>query len=510
MSEPFKESYWSLLQWLRSRILSSADVDEAILLASFYGEIKHANYDGIYFDDAIEDHVLGLMPPEFQTQASSASLDCGDVALLASDLLNYGGHTTIALKWLEARPASLTHKLIVTRTVTDRTREFVQSTGTDIFVCDDYSSAGVRTILRQCTSVKIVVLLVHPDDIVATCAARILQSAGRTVVFYNHADHCFSFGIHSSNIVAELGQFGQAISQRSGRARASCWLGIPVSVQALGDTRPRAQELGHEQIVMACGSAGKFRPLDGLFFGDFIDGILAAEPASKVVMIGPNGKEPWWHGCALRWGSRLEFMGHIPHSRYVTELQRATVFVDGFPMGGGTSFIEAVMLGKLCTGLALPLNSGYSHTDALRVATVPALVERVQHLLSGTPALLEHTRAVASLVFSTQGFSAFVERVENVYQGRYEKCTNPFPANAQEEGRWYERTWEAGGRFHIPSGGTLRKLPYLFRLRLLMKLLPRRKNTRLHDLLGVACAGMKRKALQVLSTARHRTAKAIG
>lgn len=448
------------MDWLRDRILAVDRLDDALLLAAWYGAIRSDNFDGVYFDDAVEEKVRDLYLAQRPEAAQPVPAGPGSgVALVASTLYDTGGHTPICLKWLQAKPMGLPQKLLLTRSMTARNRAALQAIGCEVVECPPQLSRTIDTLLAECADARIVVLVTDPNDIAAAVAARILRESGRLVIFYNHADHRFSYGIRAANVVAEISHFGQNLSRRTHRvAGQGCWLGIPVDeVPALTVDSPHRTRGARGKTIMAGGAAWKFEPAGGLFFGDFIDALLARVPDATVWLVGPDKGAPSWRERAARWGNRVEFKGMMPRADYLDALARADLFVDSFPVCGGTAFSEAVLSGAPCTGLSVGM-SGYSACDSLRVPTVPALLERVQALLAGSPQHLQQVRAVRDALGAQQNLAAFVTRIERLYRGDHAQCVIPYPDPSDGDSQWFERTWSGDRRVGIATAGALARM----------------------------------------------------
>lgn len=458
--DAFRTRYDRFMDWLRDRILAADRLDDALLLAAWYGAIRSDNFDGVYFDDAVEEKVRDLYLAERPEAARTARTGpASGVALVASTLYDTGGHTPICMKWLQAKPLGLPHKLLVTRSMTARNRAALQAIGCELVECPPQLARTIDTLLAGCAEAGIVVLVTDPDDIAAAVAARILRESGRLVVFYNHADHRFSYGIRAADVVAEISHFGQNLNRRTHRvARQGCWLGIPVDeLPASPLANPHRTRAARGRTIMAGGAAWKFDPADGLFFGDFVDALLAREPDATVWLVGPDPSSPPWREQARRWGSRVVFKGLLPRADYLEALSRADVFVDSFPVCGGTAFSEAVLSGAPCTGLTTGM-SGYSACDSLRVPTVPALVDRVQALLAGSPQHVVQVRAAREALGAQQSLAAFVARIEMLYRGDRAHCPIPYPDPSDGDSQWFERAWTRGRRAGIATAGALARM----------------------------------------------------
>lgn len=469
-----KREYARFMDWLRRTILEATSADEAIALAQSYGFARAANFDGVYCDDAVEQKVEQLYLAEHGAAASApGNATVNRVVLVASNLYDIGGHTPICLQWVRAQPMGWPHELVVTRSLTERNRTTLREAGCAWTVLASDRSAGVTELLRHCAGAGLIVLHTHPEDIVAAVAARIARASGSRVIFYNHADHRFSYGIRSADVVAEVSHLGRALNARSGRVTGeSCWLGIPIEPPPDASPASRNRKSGPHPTVMASGSPWKFRPSEEANFGDFIDRLLAADRDVVIKLVGPDGKEPWWGDRPRRWGARVVFEGMLPRQEYLAATRAADVFVDSFPVTGGTAFAEAVLAGALGTGIPVS-TMGYSACDALRVPTTSALVERVEALLRGDADQLEQVNRVRATLLSHQTPGAFKRRIEQTYRGEQAASVIPYPEPAGLDTHWFERDWEAHPSIEIIAPRT-KVLPLAMRCRFLRQVLPLR------------------------------------
>jgi len=203
---------------MRSRILAETGPNDLLSMVSFYGELRWSNFDGTYSDDEVEEHVTSrvLKDRRFRSPAVKSG---------------------VVRNWLTSFGEEGGHKLLVTRWLAKRFKNFLDANGIVYRLCCAHGVWLVNEIVGYCASAARVILHIHPDDIASLVAAIILARAGKEVIFYNHADHVFSFGNSSANVVAEVSTYGIALNRRTGRAKKSCYLGILI------DAMPRASGL---------------------------------------------------------------------------------------------------------------------------------------------------------------------------------------------------------------------------------------------------------------------------
>ena len=323
----------------------------------------------------------------------------------------------------------------------------------------------VNEILRHTENAERIVLHIHPSDIVSTIAARILAQAGKSVIFYNHADHVFTYGISSATTVCEVSSYGMALNKRAGRAKNSCYLGIPINFREDQSDTGLGERRGSVKTVLSCGEATKYAPAN-VFFGEFIDCLLRQEPDVTILLVGPTGDEPWWGESVSRWGNSVQFLGRLDHDEYVAIMASADVYIDSFPITGGTAFPEALLNGKLVVGLQNPIQ-GYSPADELRVDNVKQLTERVVKLLRRDSVCVSQVANVRDRAKSIHSLSRFRERVQHIYASN---------SNSRQmcavtlDTYWIEKNWLERQEINFPFWTSFYSLPLIYRLGFLREL----------------------------------------
>jgi hypothetical protein len=444
-------------------VIKEIDVNVALNLAWVYGDLRWMNHDGVYQDDELETLVQqkveqskGYLPP-------NVSKICTGTILVVSELYSNGGHSAVVMNWMRMFREKDDHKLLITRAVNSKVKKTLDRDGVSYHLCINEGVSLINEILQHAVNAERIVLHIHPSDIVSAIVARILTQAGKSVIFYNHADHVFSFGISSATTVCEISSYGMALNKRTGRAKYSRYLGIPVNFFENHSDINIGWVRG--KTVLSCGEANKYAPND-VFFGDFIDCLLQQEPHVTICLVGPTGKEHWWGDNVQRWGGSVKFLGVLDHDKYEEVMAHADVYVDSFPITGGTAFPEALLNGKLVVGLQNPIQ-GYSPADELRVANVELLTERVIKLLKLDLECLSRIADVKDKAKLIHSISCFRERVGDIYanNGDTEQMNN-IPVDTY----WIEKKWEQCQEIHFPFWTSFHSLPLIDRLGFLLEL----------------------------------------
>lgn len=466
----FLQSYETIGSALRNTLMAEQDPDVLLSLAKLYGGFCWANHDGVYFDEDVEAYLTEKLAPYFTQELSNCQKRSGDdVVLIASALFDAFGHSAVVDKWLRIMGRKRPHKLIVTRSIAEKLFGKITNYNVPVCRCTSRGVAGIKEILRAADSAKLIILHTHPDDIGAVIAARLLKSIGTTTVFYNHADHVFSYGISGADIVCEISLYGLKISKISKRVLGkSILMGIPLTQTAYNSKEHQpAATTARMKTVLSCGSGYKYKPGGGHNFADLANKILEERKDVQIVLVGPSGKEKWWSDLISRWGARLRFTGKLPADDYACLLQTADVYVDSFPICGGTAFPEALLAGISATGLNVPIQ-GYTFADELRVDTIDALLERVCLLLDEDTTALTDTEQVRAKVASYQVETAFASKLDSLYSLKSNLAEETLDTNehCKLDDRFLHETWLNQKKIFLISR-TLRELPVILKLKVL-------------------------------------------
>jgi glycosyltransferase involved in cell wall biosynthesis len=471
----FLRRYEKIVLRLREWVLKAQDANSALDYANLYGEIRTFNHDGVYADNEVEQHIESLVTKtgSINTQALSAARGEG-VLILATRLYDYGGHTKVLLTWLELMKDVLPHKLAITSSLTEHTQTHIRKLAVEIVKIPSSGLDTVAAILDAAKGFNRIVLMTHPQDIVSVVAARILAASGYQLIFYNHADHLFTFGIGAAHTVCEISAYGESINQRTKRVKgASVRLGVPLKRVDL-TTMPLPEDmlsLEGCKVILSAGSSYKYKPDEAFIFADFIDRLLARRNDVKVVLVGPTGQEAWWKERRVRWNERVLFCGTLPQSEYMKVLKLADIYVDSYPVTGGTAFPEALLAGKACIGLITPVQ-GYTLADELKVDSTNELVLQAENILDRDPETMRHIENVRQRVAYSQRESTFKERISKIYKANLlgTGCGDS-RSHKGLDNYWLEAKWRTSCIIYSPRKKTIAILPLSRMIWLVMALM---------------------------------------
>lgn len=467
----FQERYKKIIDKLRGWAFSATTIDDALLYGNLYGVIQSINNNGVYSDDVLEEHIKSRVLAEASVDIDAIREARGEgVLILATELYDYGGHTKVVLTWLNLMKDVLPHRLVVTRAATKNVVDKVRGMGGEIVKIAHDGLEGIFSILSEAKGCNRIVMHTHPEDILSAVVVRILSEAGYEIIFYNHADHLFSYGLSAADVVCEISDFGEAINKRTNRVKGqSLRLGIPLKVDKTSlELFVPIKFTKKEKLVVTAGNSYKYKPDNSFLFADFIDELLIKRADIKVAIVGPTGKERWWSSRRKSWGDKVLFMGVLSHDRYMELLSNADLYIDSYPITGGTAFPEALLAGKACLGLISPMQ-GYSLADDLKVDSVANLIKHTEMILDNHPDAISRQQKTRDMVANFQNEEKFKERICEIYNHKanriresYETFLNSF---------YLEERWLNGGVCNLPKRMLLYKLPFYRSVRIILSTL---------------------------------------
>jgi hypothetical protein len=451
----FRNSYHQFIDKIRNDIFYSEKKDEIVELARWYGALEYINKDGVYEDSLLENDILKKVQKEDLFLKYHLS---DKKTLLASELYDYGGHTAVVLKWLKK---SKNHQLIVTGKISPEAKQYLKNEQILFYVCQKKGTEKIEEIIQFSKESRSIILHIHPNDIVASIASLFLKKNGTKCIFYNHSDHTFSYGIGVADIVCEISTFGEKLSQRTCRSKGIQYrLGIPLASKNI----PASKNKNH--IMITCGSSWKYKPDTHYSFPSFLEKVLSRISNLDIILVGPRGNEPWWKSIKKRWSQRVTFAGPTPKSKYIKLLKASTIYVDSFPVTGGTAFPEAIINGKLASGIYFSAG-GYSLADELKEKNIESLIDRVLLMVKNDKGEVQKNNNIRKKILEQQSTISFYKRIEVLYNpGRLINLKNMRFAKVPTDTFYYEKQWCNARKIYLPLPGFY-NLPFHIRIKYL-------------------------------------------
>ncbi|MDQ0739329.1 hypothetical protein [Pseudomonas sp. W4I3] len=405
-----------LLTSIRDLILTQKNTNKSVELAEVYGAMLWAVDKGIYDDPELEDILTERCMSDVQDgEVYTLTKDC--VHLISEPYL-IGGHTRL----MEQLSTMHFEKpdLLITRQSDERAVERTRSFFNDCTVVQPGTALQkIAEIVACLKPYNRVVLHIHPDDMVAVIACRILKRiTGAKIFFVNHADHVFTYGSTVADVYFEISTFGLHRDLKKNISGKKSFLGIPLSTQLVQKKHPLP---GKNDVLhfFSAASPFKFKPVKEYDSRPTIHRVLSEFKNSTFWIVGANPyTNIWWWPLKLKYWRRFKILSSVPYASYLKLLEKADFYVDSYPTPGGTAFAEQLVNGRRCVGLRAPIQ-GYSPADNLKSQTVDDLIKSVLHS--------DNDEAVIESVFAVNGYDAV--------KSRYLEClySNVLCANEMEK-----------------------------------------------------------------------------
>jgi len=445
----FKSSYLKFLHFLECKVYDSKSIDLVLGWAQIYGDVKWRNYDGVYSNENLEDMVLSKVEPFINCTFESYIQD--STVVIVSDLYHHGGHSSLLFNWMKAEQDK--HFVLITNYISSEAKSLLERDGVPFFLCQEHGAKKLREVLSFISRYSRIVLFISPSDIISATAARACQNHGAYIIFVNHADHVFSYGISFADKVCEISTYGMGLNRENRKVDSQAWLGIPIASNSIEIELNMVPPLKEYRQIVTCGAFYKYQPGD-IFFGDFVDELLYAEEKVQIHIVGSTGREEWWKKSAdnATWKGRVFFHGVLGRKEYLSLMSIADVYVDSFPITGGIAFAEAVMNGVPSVAIESAL-CGYSPADKLRVQNIDDLVRVCIRALEREKCFMNKFDNVRKECVRYHSLELFLDNISKVYN-RKSECLN----TDEKYDKFLENRWEKDSIIYLPFSPSMRSV----------------------------------------------------
>lgn len=269
-----------------------------------------------------------------------------------------GGHTLVVAGWIRNTIDTAVHSIVATsqkRPLPPALTMLAKTSGGSCQQLAKFSSNLLdrSLLLRHYRSwADLVVIHANPSDALPSVAFGV--EGGPPVFLYNHADDVFWLGVSIADVVLDLHPAGQSQTLNRRGAKASKILPIPLNKPpedlSYKDARERLGIKPETTVLLTVGRECKYLPIGEHDFLGIIYKILKKHSNAVLLSIGPENRGRWAKVSAMS-GGRIIPMGGIEWSKLSPFYASADIFLDSFPIGTGTAFLEAGTRGIPTIGL---------------------------------------------------------------------------------------------------------------------------------------------------------------
>lgn len=359
-------------------------IESAIEYAEQVGLLLCANPLGIYSLNDVEFYLVNaiypLVPPELKKRKVE-NRDGKNILFLATELYLTGGHSRLMERlalFLDGE-ASLFLTKIPCESILDRERNFFNKVSYFDSKCHS-AIDKVFSILDVILKYDIVILNTHQEDIYAIIACGIAKRINSTVkiIFINHADHSFSYGSAVADIWYEISAYGRYIDRKRELRAKKCFLGIPI--QGADEFNSCGCEFKDGDLIISAGSNIKFKPIKNQSIIKLVHLLLDTYQNSKMQVIGVQPfRDYWWWLSKLKYRQRLKLSKLLSYPDYLNTTKAAKLYVDSYPIPGGTAFTEQLLQGRFCVGLESEFK-GYTPVEIFKCQKESQVIDCIKKI----------------------------------------------------------------------------------------------------------------------------------
>ena len=264
-----------------------------------------------------------------------------------------GGHSRVVERWINLSPSEQKHSIVVTNQGDELLPQWLinvceKRSGELLNINEKNDIERARKLRSIAMGYEYVVLHVHMDDITPLLAFGV-QEFKRPVIIFNHADHLFWVGISIADVVVDYRSVCNFTKERRLASNVYC-LGIPPETgnafPGECDKNKIRSELGiplSSFVILTTGAAYKYAPIGRYDLTKILQKVVETDGKDIVCYaIGPSEKWTNWK-YAKENTAKIFPVGIVSDKKiYEKYLMAADLYVDSFPMSGGTSIRDAV------------------------------------------------------------------------------------------------------------------------------------------------------------------------
>ncbi|MBN3263785.1 hypothetical protein [Pectobacterium brasiliense] len=358
-------------------IIKSKSLNNALQKSQRLGNLLWDNNIGIYDINELENSLSERYKKEMadkEVAELTISSTEGEIFIVSQPYYT-GGHTRLMERlssFLEKRP-----DLLITRNVDDDMLIRMNGFFNNVFLYSEKifpdDKRRIFELAKKIRSYKNVILNIHPDDIHAVIACSLVKKIDSTIRFFfvNHADHTFSYGSSIADIWFEISEFGRRVDSLRNLTAKKSFLGIPIEGISLYKERNNiSQNIKDGDIFFTAAASYKYNTVKGESFNKIISHVIKKYPKSNIYIIGCDIiKDPWWIIEKIKYRDKIKLIENVNYENYLKITKDASVYIDSYPIPGGTAFSEQYFSNKTCTGLISPLQ-GYSPIELLKEKSI--------------------------------------------------------------------------------------------------------------------------------------------
>lgn len=341
--------------------------EETKLSLAMYASTYATFHNTGYFTSSILENIFMEYGQNIKIDLSNINYKKNTFLHVMTEGYLIGGHTRVVERWIENAPSNQKHSVVLIQPNSSdlmTLKNNIKMKNGDYIQFDNKLDIKQKAIdLRKIgMSYEFIILHTHMDDPTAIIAFG-TKDFTRPILFYNHASHLFWLGKNISDLVLDIEKDDEVTKVKRDISN-TYFLGVPSKEINLTtpdkiNLRKKLKLPIDKKIIVTSGGQAKYRTICGNSFIDYLKEIVNENTYCYV--IGVEATEEWKNIEKISQG-HIKPLGHINFDDgYLDYLSAADLYLDSYPLCGGTATIDAISAGTPI----LSLKSVYPQFDYL-------------------------------------------------------------------------------------------------------------------------------------------------
>ena len=425
----YSEHYWKLEKYkqnfekLIERIKSTDNFEEKLDLAVYAAEYFVSHNTGYYTSSVLE-KVFVDCAKKIKTDLSNIHYKKDSVLHVITMGYETGGHTRVVERWIENAPSNQVHSVLQTTAANIKLavlEKNIKSKNGEFIVLENSLSLKEKAAkLREyAMNYEYIILHTHMEDPVPIIAFG-TEEFTRPVFLYNHASHHPWIGKSIADLVLDIENNDSVTTEKRGITN-TYFLGVPskeisVSIPDKNKFKEKINFPSDKKIIVTCGTDIKYRTISGRSFADYLSSIMDENTRCYVIGIPPENRE--WRNAINRSGKDIILMGPISFENgFLDYLKAADLYLDSYPLCGGTATIDAISSGTP----ALSLKSVYPQFDYLTrtsayCKTEKEFIDKAKRVLNDQNYANELFQELKNSLIEHQSIEVWNKKIEKLFE----------------------------------------------------------------------------------------------
>ena len=280
-----------------------------------------------------------------------------------------GGHTRVVERWIKYSNNSSVHSVAVTMGGYEIAKKLFEDIVSDkngkVYLLEEVNQIEKAKNLRKLAShYEYIILHHHMQDSIPLLAFGV-EDFERPVIVYDHAQHCLWLGASITDHLLALSTSIIDFIKIKRKINYVSVVGIPLENKIIKEKdNSKKNEIKKKlgirldaKVILSIGSEYKYSGLD---FINYIENVLSITDKNVIfIIIGPSINNISWKSLKDRFPERVYVLGQVENKFIYDYYDVADLYVDSYPVPGGTAFNDAVTR-KIN---AIALKGGYFDID---------------------------------------------------------------------------------------------------------------------------------------------------